>query len=526
MLSAWMRMKYPGSVAGAIAASAPIWGLPLTQEDRRGKQRDDASGIGGSHRVVGRGVTLPYPPNASVRNGAENHCFGNLLAAWPLVHFYGQTEAGRSLLSEIFRLCNPLRKKDDVESLLEWAQSPWFDLAEGDFPFPSSYIPFSLNMGKNDLPAWPVQKACHSSGLNRNLGIEFKPAYGSTGSMKSVQYKIQYGEGGIVLNVDWDKVIPLQNNTENGVDQSLLNAVRGAISIWFNITGEVTCFDAIPAINEDPMPRSDNDFGYEKNALSSSEKKTLQNETSLLPKSSSTYRHLRVSDKKKYQGTEGTMYDSPPPRSPAEVCQEKIDSETVWTSLVCNENMYQITTLAHGMGDDFFWPPSHPKGIKSYSDIVALDADPNGVASICADPSGVYGFPPQQAADPWSTWLDDYYGGSRIDSYSNIIFSNGLLDPWAAAGVYAHGMNPTEFIPQPPPIYPQSYGGDNHRDVSMMQNITADGSIIALLLNLGGHHLDLMYSDRHDPECAIQARLVEDDRITEWVKQWYTNNIE
>lgn len=30
MLSSWFRIKYPNVIDGAIAASAPIWGFPLT----------------------------------------------------------------------------------------------------------------------------------------------------------------------------------------------------------------------------------------------------------------------------------------------------------------------------------------------------------------------------------------------------------------------------------------------------------------------------------------------------------------
>ena len=48
------------------------------------------------------------------------------------------------------------------------------------------------------------------------------------------------------------------------------------------------------------------------------------------------------------------------------------------------------------------------------------------------------------------------------------------------------------------------------------QNITADGSVQALILDLGAHHLDLMFMDDNDPECAIYAREVELAAIKGW----------
>ena len=84
--------------------------------------------------------------------------------------------------------------------------------------------------------------------------------------------------------------------------------------------------------------------------------------------------------------------------------------------------------------------------------------------------------------------------------HTNIVWSNGALDPWSGQGVYPPGGGP---------------GGP------MVQNVSADGSQIALILDLGAHHLDLMFSDPRNPPCFAAARAVEEQRITQWIQEAY-----
>jgi hypothetical protein len=49
----------------------------------------------------------------------------------------------------------------------------------------------------------------------------------------------------------------------------------------------------------------------------------------------------------------------------------------------------------------------------------------------------------------------------------------------------------------------------------MVQNITE--SVIALLIEYGGHHTDLIHSDKDDPECVINARRIEKEHIAKWI---------
>jgi len=472
MLSSWMRMKYPGSVAGAVSASAPIFGLPLTMNGnittkaKNGIVPNEGTMDGAFHSIGNAiRIPMPLPMEGSTLNGASensaNHCFDNLLATWPLMKIFGQTQEGRKILSQEFHLCSPLENEDDVNLLLEWAQSPWFDLAEGDYPYASSYIPFALGEGEHKLPAFPLNEACHGSGLSEFLNITI---IGDTGN---VLFDILYGnksvsaEDSLALRVDWGQVTQLEGYDvhKSSIAKNIFSTVKEAVAMWFNVTKSLECFDVVPAINTDDQL--------------------------------TTQSPLKSVQRREQQ------------RTRSDVCFEKLQNETVWTSLICNENMNLIMTYARGVGRDFFWPPSHPRNVTSYKDtvgnrtIVELNYEEG-----CKDEDGYYGYPEKTHSDPWSTFLDDYYGGTRIDSHSNIVFSNGLLDPWSAAGVFP--KNPCQ----------------TSSNCSIVQNITKNGEIVALVLDLGAHHLDLMYSHKKDPPCVEAGRIIHQDYIKRWIRDW------
>uniref|UniRef100_A0A7S2TM05 Uncharacterized protein n=1 Tax=Lotharella oceanica TaxID=641309 RepID=A0A7S2TM05_9EUKA len=114
---------------------------------------------------------------------------------------------------------------------------------------------------------------------------------------------------------------------------------------------------------------------------------------------------------------------------------------------------------------------------------------------------GLFGVPAKQ--DPWSQWPSALYGlKDSVAQSSNIVFSNGLLDPWSSAGVY--GSNG-----------PEPGAG------ATVQNVTRDGSVIALILDLGAHHLDLFFSDPNDPPCVTEARAIEEGHIKAWLEDYY-----
>ena len=84
---------------------------------------------------------------------------------------------------------------------------------------------------------------------------------------------------------------------------------------------------------------------------------------------------------------------------------------------------------------------------------------------------------------PRNEWIGTEFGGTV--GASNIVFSNGAYDPWSAGGVTTN----------------------------------VSDTAVAVVIEEGGHHPDLMFSDARDPESVKAARRLELEHIKRWVDE-------
>ncbi|KAG9456275.1 hypothetical protein H6P81_000783 [Aristolochia fimbriata] len=94
---------------------------------------------------------------------------------------------------------------------------------------------------------------------------------------------------------------------------------------------------------------------------------------------------------------------------------------------------------------------------------------------------------------PRPHWITTEFGGNRITQVlkkfgSNIIFSNGLRDPWSRGSVLT----------------------------------SISSSIVALVTEQGAHHLDLRHATKEDPEWLIKQRRQEVEIIQRWIDEYNT----
>ncbi|XP_057953860.1 uncharacterized protein LOC131148139 [Malania oleifera] len=114
---------------------------------------------------------------------------------------------------------------------------------------------------------------------------------------------------------------------------------------------------------------------------------------------------------------------------------------------------------------------------------------PFNLSSFIEDCNKSYGIPPRPH------WVTSYYGGHDIKLVlqrfgSNIIFSNGLRDPYSIGGV--------------------------------LQNIS--DSVVAISTINGSHCLDILIANQiTDPEWLVMQRKVEVKIIEGWISQYYSD---
>ncbi|WOL00855.1 lysosomal Pro-X carboxypeptidase-like [Canna indica] len=95
---------------------------------------------------------------------------------------------------------------------------------------------------------------------------------------------------------------------------------------------------------------------------------------------------------------------------------------------------------------------------------------------------------------PRPHWITTEFGGHHIDKVlkrfgSNIIFFNGLRDPWSGGGV----------LKSPNP------------------------SLIAIVAPKGAHHVDLRFATKEDPIWLQKVREMEIGIITKWLEEYYAD---
>ncbi|CAE8614434.1 unnamed protein product, partial [Polarella glacialis] len=303
----------------------------------------------------------------------------------------------------------------------------------------TNYITFATFNGTlAQLPPWPVRQLCR--GLASDFGARL------LGDIKAVKFEVQAGP--VSVSVDWDQTsnngYSLEDLRKSGAP-ALFAAVAKGLQVWYNVTGTEHCVN------------------WQQPSVSAAQSM-----------SSGPIRPSRAAGKQELEASvasEDTVCSAEGART--------FDVAAAWGALCCNDGLNLVNTVGRGLGHDLFWPPNLAKN-------VTMEQVVNGSLSSCSQFArrGLFGLPEQP--DEWARSIDRMFGGKRIEQHSNIFFSNGDLDPWAAAGVLPPG--PSAKLP-------------------------------TMLIHQGGHHLDLFFETESDPQSVKDVRSTELEYIGKWIAE-------
>lgn len=139
------------------------------------------------------------------------------------------------------------------------------------------------------------------------------------------------------------------------------------------------------------------------------------------------------------------------------------DFDGIWDFQWCTQMLPQETYFNTNGESDMFWPRNITMA---------------QIRSHCAQ---------TWSTTPDPNWIRVSYGDESLRGASNIVFSNGMLDPWSSGGVH---------------------------------HVPTGSKVSIVTIEDGAHHLDLFFSHRDDPESVKQARKTEVKHIRKWIDEF------
>jgi len=240
-------------------------------------------------------------------------------------------------------------------------------------------------------------------------------------------------------------------------DKALMNAVRESAAVMYNNTFDQECFNITGQMPAAPAARKKM---ISPTSLVTPEWKaavSVEAGIKLSPEeveAQSNHGHLGVAVGEGYADGPEDCYGS-------------------WGYQWCTEMVQPFT---EGTDKDMFYCPNGTYNPKQ--DCTKWDLA--GSSQGCQDQWGV---------TPRPEWARVMLGGKRISDASNIVFSNGQLDPWHGGGI--------------------------------LTNLS--DSVVAIVIPNGAHHIDLMFTDPADkgyPDIPA-ARDFERGQMKKWVTETY-----
>jgi len=143
MLAAWMRMKYPQTIQGALAASAPI--LYFHGAENMGND-------GASFFDV---ITNDF---ATVSKPADGLCADGIKAAFLEIPKLKADTAAWPGLKKTLNLCDEVASAQDLDDFYDHISNGIAYMAMTDYPYASDFL--------TSMPPWPVNASCEAGFAN------------------------------------------------------------------------------------------------------------------------------------------------------------------------------------------------------------------------------------------------------------------------------------------------------------------------------------------------------------------------